>query len=111
MFPFSLVDEVVVLRPTGSLDISNAPAFKEWVSDTFLDSGKKYIAVDLSEVEAMDSYALGVLISLYKHLRMREGMLFLISPRDAMKRIIEMTSLDRIIPVVGSVNDILERIK
>ncbi len=105
------MDDLVVVKLCGQLDLFNAPSFKSWINDSFIESGKRFIALDLSEVESMDSFALGVLISIYKNLRLKKGMLFLVSPQNSVKRVIEITSLDRIIPVVESVSEALERIK
>ncbi len=108
MFPHSKMDNVVIIRPKGQLDISNAATFKNWVRDSFINMGEKRIVVDLSDVRSVDSFTLGVFVSLYKSLVMNGGKLVIAGANDSIKKVILITSLDKIIPLVDDVKKALE---
>ncbi len=108
MFPHSKMDGVVIIRPKGQLDISNAASFKNWVRDNFINLGEKYLVIDLSDVKSVDSFTLGVFVSLYKSLVMNGGRLVLAGANDSIRKVITITSLDKIIPLVEEAKDALE---
>jgi len=108
LFPFSKIDSVIVIRPKGQLDISNAATFKNWVRDSFINLGEKRIVIDLSEVKSVDSFALGVFVSLHKSLILNGGKLVVSSPNDSVKKVLLITSLDKIIPIADSVSDAMK---
>ena len=108
MFPHSRINDVIVIRPKGHLDIFNATAFKNWVKDMFINGGERKVVIDLSEVKSIDSFALGVIVSLYKSLVLDGGKLVLVDGSESVRKIITITSLDKIIPLIDDVKRALE---
>lgn len=70
-----------------------------------VENGHNRIAVDLAEMEFMDSSGLGVLIAALKRLKENEGELILVSPRDQMRRILKLTGLDKILTIRESLGE------
>ena len=62
--------------------------------------------MDLSDVEFMDSTGLGVLIGSLKRLREADGSMVLAGIRPSVARVFEITGLDRIFTIHGSLTDI-----
>jgi anti-sigma B factor antagonist len=58
------------------------------------------LVVDLADTEFIDSTGLGVLIRALKRLRHRGGDLVLRSPRPNARKVLKITSLDRVIKIV-----------
>jgi len=85
---------ILLVKPlSGRLDAGSAPAFKSRMVDYILQDNM-YIAMDLSEVEFMDSSGLSVLLSTLKTIGDRGRLvLFGISPNVA--RLFSITRLDR----------------
>lgn len=85
----------VVIAPTGELDAYVAPllqeAFRRAIDDASL------VVVDLSEVQFMDSSALGALVGALRRSRERGGVLRVVLPRTTARRIFELTTLDRVL--------------
>lgn len=88
-------EQASIVDLQGEVDVYTAPQLKQQII-TMLDSGVKHIVVNLADVEYLDSTALGVLIGGLKRLREREGTLDLICPNPRIKRIFEITGLDKI---------------
>jgi anti-sigma B factor antagonist len=55
--------------------------------------------LDLSDAAFVDSTSLGVLLGGMKRLRERDGQIHLVVPRPEVRRIFEITLLDRIFPL------------
>ncbi len=94
----SLGENMSVIALEGEVDVYTAPQLKQQII-TMLDSNITNIIVDLTNVEYLDSTALGVLIGGLKRLRERDGSLDLVIPNPRIRRIFEITGLDKIFDI------------
>jgi anti-sigma B factor antagonist len=99
-------DDACVVRLAGELDLYNAPVVRQTLIEACTDGPKK-VVVDLSQVEFMDSTALGVLIEARTRLPNRKGFL-LAGPRLETRRALEISGLDRHFAVHQTVDEALE---
>jgi anti-sigma F factor antagonist len=95
-------DRCRVVTPHGEVDAHSAPALRQAISDQLLDAGVTQLVVDLSRTTFLDSSALGVLIGAFKRMRERDGRLDVVQPPAALRRIFEITALDRILSLYES---------
>lgn len=95
------LDQTTVIDLEGEVDVYTAPHLKQRIIE-LLDSGVKRVTVNLARVDYLDSTALGVLIGGLKRLRERDGTLDLICPNPRIKRIFEITGLDKIFDIYSS---------
>ena len=86
-------DGAVVLSLGGELDLYNAPQVRDALTGACADSPQR-VVVDLSEVEFIDSTALGVLIEARAKLHNRRAFL-LAAPGLETLRALEISGLDR----------------
>ncbi len=87
---------LIVLK--GEVDIYTAPRFKEDLL-ALIDDGATDILVDLTQVEFVDSTALGVLIGGIKRLHPLDGRLLLIADTRPVLKIFAITGLDRVFSI------------
>ena len=97
--------DACVVRLAGELDLYNAPQVRETLSEACDDSAER-VVVDLSEVEFIDSTALGVLIEARTRLANRRAFL-LAAPGLETRRALEISGLDRHFTVHDSVSEAL----
>jgi anti-sigma B factor antagonist len=97
--------DACVVRLGGELDLYNAPQVREALNDACSDAPGR-IVVDLSEVEFIDSTALGVLIEARTQLDNRRAFL-LAAPGLETRRALEISGLDRHFTVHQSVSEAL----
>ena len=93
-----------VVHLAGELDLYNADEVRAALAQA-IDSSPKRIVVDMAEVEFVDSTALGVLIEARSKLG-RPG-LVLAAPQLETRRTLQVSGLDRHLPVHDSVDDAL----
>jgi anti-sigma B factor antagonist len=98
-------DGAVVVHLTGELDLYNAPAVREALFAVAAEAPDRLV-VDLAAVEFIDSTALGVLIEARTKLSNRRAFL-LASPRLETHRALQVSGLDRHLPVHESVDSAL----
>jgi anti-sigma B factor antagonist len=91
----------------GDADLHSAPELKERLRMA-VDSGATNVVLDLSDVTFIDSTSLGVLLGSMRRLREVDGQLRLVVPRPEVRRIFELTLLDRVFPLDDSRHDALE---
>lgn len=89
---------VRLLAVRGEADLHTAPELRERVGSA-IDEGAQAIVLDLTETTFLDSMSLGVLLGAMKRMRAREGALRLVVSRPDVRRIFEITLLDRVFPL------------
>jgi anti-sigma B factor antagonist len=97
--------DACVVRLGGELDLYNAPQVREALTRANQGSPAR-VVVDLSEVEFIDSTALGVLIEARTRLDNRRAFL-LAAPGLEPRRALEISGLDRHFTVHDSVSEAL----
>lgn len=89
----------MVVRAEGELDAFASPELTSVINDTL---GEARVVVDLGGVSFMDSTALGLVVRLVRELREGGGDVRVVLPRGSARRIFEITTLDRVLPVSAS---------
>jgi anti-sigma B factor antagonist len=92
-------EDTVLLAVHGDADVHTAGELRERLSDA-IDGRPRTVVVDLSGVTFVDSMALGVLLGSMKRLRLQSGQLLLVAPATEIRRIFEITLLDRVLALV-----------
>ena len=91
--------QVTVVTALGELDAFVAPDLSATFSDVADD---RRLIVDLTGVSFMDSTALGLLARMVREAPERSAEVRVVLPRSAARRIFEITTLDRVLPVSSS---------
>jgi anti-sigma B factor antagonist len=86
---------VATVAVAGEVDLYTAPALKQALSET-IDAGARSVLVDLSRATFIDSTTLGVLMGAVKRLRPAGGELAIACNDPNIRKIFEITLLDRI---------------
>ncbi len=94
-----------VVTPVGEIDAHTAPGLREQLIGQLADASLRHLVVDLSRTTFLDSSALGVLIGALKRMRERGGRLDVVQPPLAVRRIFEVTALDRVLDLRDSLED------
>jgi anti-sigma B factor antagonist len=97
----SIDSNIPLIELEGEVDVYTAPQLKQQMI-SLLETGKIDMVVDLTKVEYLDSTALGILIGGLKRAREREGNLPLICPSPRIRRVFEITGLDKIFDIYNS---------
>ena len=94
-----------VIAFSGEYDLANA----QQLADLLSPNGPPYrVVADLRDVTFMDSVALSQLVRVHKDLTVRGGSLvLLLASSGAVRRVLEMTQLDHVIPCTDSYDDAL----
>lgn len=96
-----------IIELEGEVDVYTAPQLKQQMIN-LLESGAKELVVDLTKVDYLDSTALGVLIGGLKRMRERDGNMVLVCPSPRIRRVFEITGLDKIFDIFNTAEDAME---
>lgn len=99
----------LVMSVMGDLDVYTATRLKEAIIGE-AQSGRVFIALDLSGVEFLDSTGLAAMIGGMKRLRERGGTLVLVTPNPQIRRILEITDLSKILPWYDTMEEAVRRL-
>lgn len=97
-------DGCTVVAVRGEVDLATAPALKNRLLELVAD-GRIEIVVDLTNTEFLDSTGLGAVVAAYKRVRAHEGHLRLVATSARVKRVFEITNLDRVVPICTTVEE------
>jgi anti-sigma B factor antagonist len=92
-------DFVVAL--TGEVDLYTAPELKQELL-RLVEEGARRIIVDLTDTTFIDSTMLSVLLSTVKRLRPNGGQVGIVCSDRNIRKIFEITLLDRVFPIFES---------
>jgi anti-anti-sigma factor len=98
-------DGGIVVRLGGELDLYNADKVRKALLDAAARAPERLV-LDLTEVEFIDSTALGALIEARASLPERRGLL-LAAPAHETRRALQVSGLDRHLPVHDTVDEAL----
>jgi anti-anti-sigma factor len=98
------VDGAIVVHLAGELDLYNAEEVRTALGEAMARSPRRLV-VDLAEVEFVDSTALGVLIEARS--KLGRDCLALAAPQLDTRRTLQVSGLDRHLPVHDTVEDAL----
>ena len=87
-----------VISLAGEVDLYTAPEFKQQLLDV-IGQGGKDVVVDFSDTTFIDSTTLGVLVGGVKRLRAQDGRLSLVCSDRNIRKIFEITGLDRVFTI------------
>ena len=100
--------DVWVIALTGEVDLYTAPEFKEQLVDV-IGKGAREVIVDLSDTTFIDSTTLGVLVGGVKRLRAQDGRLSLVCSDRNIRKIFEITGLDRVFTIYPTRDEALAK--
>jgi anti-sigma B factor antagonist len=88
----------VVLALEGEADLHVAPELQQRLASV-IDDGARFLVLDLSGVTFVDSMALGIVLGGMKRMNASGGQLRLVVPDTGVRRIFEITLLDRVLAI------------
>jgi anti-sigma B factor antagonist len=94
----------------GEIDLATAPDLKGALGDA-IDGGARRVLVDLSEATFIDSTTLGVLMGAVKRLRPLGGELAIACLDANIRKIFELTLLDRIFAIFDTASEGIEYLR
>jgi anti-sigma B factor antagonist len=87
----------------GELDVATAPSLREQLIGLVGDGSTKLV-LDLEGVDFLDSTGLGVIVSALKRARTNGGDLRLVCTQARIRRLFEITGLDKAVPLHPSLD-------
>ena len=86
---------------TGEVDVYTAPELRKRLIEA-VDTGSGSLVVDMSAVDFIDSSGLGVLVSILKRVSEQGQTMTIVSDREIVLKVFNITCLDRVFPIVAT---------
>jgi len=110
-FEFTVKDNIGIFKLNENrFDATISGLVKAEFTISLSDEINKLI-VDMSEVEYCDSSGLSALLLAFRILQAEEGEIKIASPQKSVRTLIEISQLDRILPIYNSVEEALNVFK
>lgn len=99
-----------VLEVAGELDVVGAPDLRQHVMAA-VRSGGHHLVLDLTGVDFIDSFGIGVVVGALKRTRLLDGDLRLVVPEPRVRRVFEVCDLDRIFTLHNGIDEAVARLE
>lgn len=103
-------NSVLLIRLKGELDHHTAEQLRQQAEHTIDQHEIKHIILNLEELHFMDSSGLGVILGRYKKIKKNNGEMIICALSPAVKRLLEMSGLFKIVQVELSEKNALQRL-
>lgn len=111
--PFDASEEVVrgawVITIAGELDIATSPRVREILSEAARDRDRPLV-IDLTRCDFVDSTGLATLLHGAKPAQNGESNVALVSSGGEVRKLLELTAIDKTIPVFESLDSAVEAV-
>ena len=97
----------LIVRVAGELDLATAPVLRDHVLGQ-LALGQTNLVIDLGRVPFLDSTGVSALVVAHREADARGGSVRLAGARRSVRRVFEITRLDRLFELHDDVSDALE---
>jgi len=104
------INGVNVITVPRELDLLNSDTFKNEVK-SLIQKGDKLIVLDFSRCDYLDSSGIGAVVALHKNALMNGGGLALASLQESVMKVMQITTLDKILRIFPSVEEAVEALK
>ena len=101
---------MIVMRLSGDIDHHSAGEIRRRLESEIRGSGAVNIAFDMRDVTFMDSSGIGVMIGRYKTVSALGGHMIVYNASDRIKRLLEMSGIDRLAVVCDTLREGIDRI-
>jgi anti-sigma B factor antagonist len=91
-------DGKAIIAVFGEVDLATAPELKESLLAA-VASGATDIVLDLSATDFLDSTGLSAVVAAYKRVRAHDGTMQVVVGNPRVRRVFEITNLDRVLPI------------
>ena len=98
---FRRTPEAVVVDVAGELDLYTAPILRDRLLDVIDGQGNHVVAVDLGDVEFMDSTGIHVLVQALRRVRDKGGDLTLVRVPPFARRVLEICGLTKVFTITA----------
>jgi anti-sigma B factor antagonist len=105
-FPVEVIEGVPVVTAPEEIDIANAALLHKAMTEA-AGPGHALVVVDMSRTRFCDSAGLNALVATGRRVRAQGGEVRLVITGGSVVRILELTGVDRVIPVYPSLEDAL----
>lgn len=91
------------------MDAHTGPALREELL-RLTEAGSRWLLLDMTAVQYMDSVGLGILVGATKRVAERQGALALIGPRPNVRRVLEISGTTELLNLVASLQEAYTRL-
>lgn len=102
--------DIFIINLSGEIDIYNSKDVKDLVEKKLQEGVGKYI-IDLDNVSYIDSSGIGSLIASRTSIVNRKGVLYLVNIKGSVKRVFDLTKLNKYFTISSSKEDAINQIE
>lgn len=96
--------DIAVLKISGTIDLLTASEFQQYAMN-FIAKGIKYLLLDFTKLDFIDSMGLSTVLMLYQKLFETGGRMLIINPKPSIMVVLKITKVNQKILVFGTIDE------
>lgn len=100
----------LIVKLKGELDHHSSEKTRQKIDKYYVDNGISNIILDLRDLTFMDSSGIGLIMGRYKNTLEKGGRLVIVSNKDYIKKILNMSGLLKIIELYSTIENAMEKL-
>jgi len=96
---------ISIVKISGEFTSQKTPELSKKLQ-AFIEGDQRFLAIDMSEADYLDSYCLGVFVYTWKIMREQGQELLILSPSEFVENLLSETKLSQVIRVVTTLEGI-----
>ena len=101
------IQDVVVLKPTGRLDVTSGPVLEGVVEKLFEQPNRK-VLIDFAQVEYVSSLGISACLKSAQLAQARGGRVVLAALQDGVRKVFDIAQMGQVLPIYSTVDKALE---
>lgn len=97
----------LIVMIDGEIDHHSSETIRNKVDSKITSAAIKNVVFDFSRVGFMDSSGIGMLMGRYKNVVRVGGKVWLVSVNNTVKRVLEMSGVLSVIPILSSIDEVI----
>jgi len=110
-FKFEKIGEILLVGVFGELDHHNAAALREETDSKITSGGVRFLVIDFSGLELMDSSGIGFIMGRYRLIASVGGKLCVSGASASIRKVIELSGLENLIILCDSAREAVKILK
>ena len=104
-------DNSLIVKLKGELDHHSSESIRLKIDNNYNGNNHLNMVMDLNELTFMDSSGIGLIMGRYRNVVENKGVLLIVCDNNAIKRMLDMSGLLKIIKLYPSLDIALDKIK
>jgi anti-sigma B factor antagonist len=102
---YEIMEDIGIIRPEGAMMVGDAESFRQSFSQWFTGTNRRFVVVDMTKVDQLDSAGLGALVAAAQQVRDKGGDLKFATLQKRPRLVFEITRSYKVFDIYNTLEE------